>query len=365
MKNENQSRNSNIELLRIICMLLLVAHHFSYHGKLYLSTNSFIRTFSLLFCPLGKICYVIFIVISCYFLVDAKWKSKRFFKIWLEVLFYNIILDLIIVIINGFNGIETIRMFAGGLFPMIGNSHGFASSYLSFIVVLPILKIIQDNINFKQQKYFVVILAIIQIGSWILEMISGFNAGIKSELLLFTFMYFLIYYLKNKDIIHNFIAKKSNYYVALFMIFLIYGFEYIVWYLSVKYNNIMVQYLHNFISNQCSPLNIISAFLVVLLVILIPVNNNKIINKLATGTFGVLLIHDHNYFRQLLWDNIVMKTKILYSNGFVFMLKFIIIVVMIYVICSIIDIFRQYFECHLLEKSKMIRLMNRIDSYLQ
>lgn len=33
MENKIQGRNSSIELLRMLCMLLIVAHHYAYHGQ--------------------------------------------------------------------------------------------------------------------------------------------------------------------------------------------------------------------------------------------------------------------------------------------------------------------------------------------
>ena len=65
--NITTKRKSNIELLRILCMMSLVAHHFTIHGNLYLNENIFVQRFSLIFAPLGKMCYVVFMVISSYF----------------------------------------------------------------------------------------------------------------------------------------------------------------------------------------------------------------------------------------------------------------------------------------------------------
>ena len=79
--NITTKRKSNIELLRILCMMCLVAHHFTIHGNLYLNENIFVQRFSLIFAPLGKMCYVVFMVISSYFLSNANVKSKRFWKV--------------------------------------------------------------------------------------------------------------------------------------------------------------------------------------------------------------------------------------------------------------------------------------------
>ncbi len=43
--NITTKRKSNIELLRILCMMSLVAHHFTIHGNLYLNENIFVRRF--------------------------------------------------------------------------------------------------------------------------------------------------------------------------------------------------------------------------------------------------------------------------------------------------------------------------------
>ena len=47
--NITTKRKSNIELLRILCMMSLVAHHFTIHGNLYLNENIFVQRFSLIF----------------------------------------------------------------------------------------------------------------------------------------------------------------------------------------------------------------------------------------------------------------------------------------------------------------------------
>ena len=88
--NITTKRKSNIELLRVLCMICLVAHHFTIHGNLYMNENIFVQRFSLIFAPLGKMCYVVFMVISSYFLSNANVKSKRFWKVWMEVLFYRL-----------------------------------------------------------------------------------------------------------------------------------------------------------------------------------------------------------------------------------------------------------------------------------
>lgn len=80
-------RNSNIELLRIICALMIVAHHYSLHGmgaawnydyvplaKMYVE---FLGMF-------GKLAVNVFFIISGYFLVNSKFRISRIIRILID-----------------------------------------------------------------------------------------------------------------------------------------------------------------------------------------------------------------------------------------------------------------------------------------
>ena len=83
-----EKRDSNIECLRTIAMLLIIAHHFSVHGKISFSTSAIcINKFWLQFLQMGgKIGINIFILISGYFLINAqKIKISKILKLWLQI----------------------------------------------------------------------------------------------------------------------------------------------------------------------------------------------------------------------------------------------------------------------------------------
>lgn len=103
-------RDSKIELMRIMCMLFLVMHHFILHGDILtnISPNTFIYNIFVIFYPIGKICYDIFIVISCYYMINTQFSGMRFINIWLEVFFYNIIIDFFVIVIEGYKGYSSI-----------------------------------------------------------------------------------------------------------------------------------------------------------------------------------------------------------------------------------------------------------------
>ena len=86
-------RNSSIELLRIISMVMIVACHFATHsGFTYNSHTLSIPRFWLSFIEMGgKVGVDVFILISGYFLITNKrlFNLKRLLKFWGQVFFYS------------------------------------------------------------------------------------------------------------------------------------------------------------------------------------------------------------------------------------------------------------------------------------
>lgn len=90
-------RNSNFELLRILAMIMIVAHHFAVHSALDVSTMSYANNLWISFLRNGgKLGVNIFIMISGYFLISSKkYKSSNILKLYLKMLIYGLILFLV------------------------------------------------------------------------------------------------------------------------------------------------------------------------------------------------------------------------------------------------------------------------------
>ena len=71
-------RKSNIELLRIISMLMIISSHFVIHGSIIMTNNVFIKTLANMF-ELGNLGVLLFILITGYFYENNE--KKPFSKI--------------------------------------------------------------------------------------------------------------------------------------------------------------------------------------------------------------------------------------------------------------------------------------------
>ena len=91
-----KERNSNLELLRIIAMFIIVAHHYVVNSgivSLYDFNNiSFNMIFSQIWGFGGKMAINIFVLISCYFMCTYKLTWLKILKLYLEIKFYSVLI---------------------------------------------------------------------------------------------------------------------------------------------------------------------------------------------------------------------------------------------------------------------------------
>lgn len=346
MEENKTIRQSNFELLRIICMLMLVAHHCCVHGGI-LQTDSPNKYFALIFLPVGKICFVAFLTLSMYFLCEKQFKAERFIKTWLEVFFYSITFCVLSFI---FVPRSTISMIQGGvsaLLPISGNSHGFASTYLLFYLLLPFVKKSVDGLEQKPLKFLIVILFYAQILEQIIMKFTRWVMPIYSLPTLFLFFYTFLLYLKRYSI-----RVLENKFFTGMIVILVWAFVYVTNYMAFKNGNRYLTFLNSFTVDESSLLYVIAGIALFFFFKEINIPQSKLINKIATCTFGVLLIHDHQFFRYALWQKIVKTQEWYYSDKYI--LYFVLVTLCVFITCSVFDFLRQITIEKLIMKSKLV-----------
>ena len=352
-----KQRNSTIELLRIICMLIIVAHHFVVHGGAMEIESGANRILAYLLIPGGKIAFCCFIAISTWFLCESQFQTKRFLKIYLETLFYSVLLTVLAVALGKNIDFKTA---ISVWFVIAGNSHGFAAAYLLFYLFLPFLHKITKNITKKQLIVLTVLLFYAQILSQNLGIFFNYRQSFASELLLFVLFYFTSLTLKRYP--PNFISRKW----LLGIIFVIsWILCYALYITSSKNNNSTIQYFLDIFRDESSILNIAAGYSLFLFFKDFQLKPNKLVNRIASCTFGVLLIHDHNILRNVFWSKIF-PVRVCFAFPFYqFALCLIGFVLAIFIVCALFDYFRQVaLEKPLFNLEKLNVFCDRIDRWL-
>lgn len=349
-------RKSNLELCRIVCMLLIIAHHCVVHGGSINIEPCINRTIAMFLVPGGKLCFDAFLALSTWFLVDQDFRTERFLKIWLEVFFYSVTFAVITYIIQG--GF-TWRTWFSIFFPITGNSHGFAAAYLLLYLLIPFLSKVKDNLNKTQTQILLLLLIYAQIGSQLIGNISGYFQMFSSEILLFVLCYFIAFYIKNWPF-----KLQNNKPFLILGVVLFWIMLFAIRYGASLYpDSSLFGYLMAITADESSIFNLIGGYLLFLFFYSLPVKNSKIINQIAKPTFGILLIHDHNFFRPVVWYNIIHADT--WYDSDVFLIRIILATLFIYIVGSLIDYARMYLlEKPIFKSEKLKQYCKRIDNVI-
>lgn len=278
----NKKRDCNIELLRIVLMMMIILYHLIVHGckiktlstNNYLTTNKDLIYLALLaFLSIGVNC---FIFISGYY--GIKFKIKTLINFSIQALFYSVIIYVVIVFIFQLDEYNTKR-FIKSFFPFTSSIWWFFNVYLGIYILSPLINKGIDAIN----KYQLVIIIALLVYLEATYPIMGMNILSDNGLNFYTLlvMYIIGRFCKTNNIkINNAPIKYCFGYIILFGII----------YIAYATNR---QVLAWRMTTYNSPFIIINSILFFYIFQSASIKNLPIIYKIAPLTFGIYLIHDY------------------------------------------------------------------------
>ena len=318
-------RQSNLELLRIIAMIMVITVHYVGHGRVLDNVEVFSLNFyvSNLMQAFTTFSVPIYVMISAYFMCEKEFKLKRVFKIWLQVFFYSISIYLLTLVL-GLNEFSMLQ-FIKNILPIICNQYSFVTAYIMLLILSPFLNKVIEVFDKGLYEKLVITLIIM---FFVLGAGLPINVITCSYLSLLVVIYLITAYIKKYYKLN--IKKEYYFFIFLASVMTIFigrilmykvglGFESSIFF---AYNNLFV-----FIGT-------VSLFMFFSQLYI----KSKLINKIAKLTFGIYLIHDNNYVREILYDKILHVDKWIDSN--VFIIVAIISIGLIFISCGIIELCR-------------------------
>lgn len=329
LRLNKKERTSNLELYRIIVMMLIVAHHYVVNSGMQLimaesplSTNSI---FFYIFGAWGKTGIDCFVLITGFFMCKTEITLRKFLKLIIQVLTYNVLISVFFYML-GYNSLQNPIC----LFPMRVLNDDFTSCFLVFYLCIPFLNILVRSMNKKTHKLLICLLLFI----YTIHALPGFEVT-KNYVSWFSALYVISSYLRlyplNKD-------NDSRFWG--WMTLLSWGVS-VLSILSVLYLNSIGYSLweYRFIADSNAILALTNGITSFMWFKNLKIKNSKIINTIAASSFGVLLIHANSgIMRQWLWKDTV--DCIGHYNTDFYWLYAIGCVLIIYIICTIIDYIR-------------------------
>jgi len=329
-------RESNLELYRIVCMLMIVAHHYVVNSRLFDSGGPLVTEptsanslYLALFGAWGKVGINCFLMITGYYMCTSHITFRKFLKLMLQIYFYKLLL-FPILLIAGYEKISLLRIFYL-IMPVRTFATGdFVSCFIAFWLTIPFLnRLIQ---NLKEREHAILILLSLLLFT-LFGSIPTFSVPLN-YITWFGVIYFIASFFR---LYPHQIFECGKFWGGMTLLILIISL------LSVTIIHIVIGqkgfgYTYYFMrdSNKINAVAFaVSSFLWFKN---LNIGYSKVINAFGAGTFGVLLIHANSTaMRKWLWMDAVdcvghydlpLFSLMLYSVG---------VVVAIFVTCNLID----------------------------
>ncbi len=327
-----KTRQSNFELLRIICMIFIIAHHFSVHSLLPEGVSEINKFIHDAFAIGGKVAVNVFVLISGYFMIKSEFKMKKIISLIFQTLFYSFAIYLIMCV----SGFYTFS-FKESISHLLGfySKYWFMTNYLILYAISPFLNKIIHNSSKKSLTLLCLFAILLQ--TQILRVDLG-------NLVWFCTIYLIAGYIR---IYPN---RLTNNFTFSFVISSIFFIEILLCYTLLGIN----------LWGMTNLICLIWSITLFCTFKNIKIKNNKIINFISSITLGIYLIHDNSLIRPLLWGKwFNVNYHSLHNNFWIFAICSVVIV---FIVCSIIEILRSLLEkliVNSIQKSSKKKLQKR------
>ncbi len=340
----NSRRQSNFELLRILAILFIISFHYVYKGGFNYDSLSVNKMIINVFTMVGEVGVNLFVLITGYFLIQSKngIKISKVVLLILEIIFYNLINLLIVshfdisIFINNLTYID--------FFPFIYNRYWFATAYILLYIFSPYINKLIQSLSLKENIKFIMILLIIYC---FIPTFFGMKINDTETLLYYNrFIWLIVIYISGAfiQIYKNEIKwfnKKFKFYALISVAY----FLFII--LIMLFIEMNIGFFMNLGIKSATyfwrPNTIITYMWSLLIFLAFSQLNfhNSFVNKIASTTFGIYLLHD-GIANPILWKIVFKNATHTYSR---YLLIHILLATFIIMILGIIiDLIRQCFE---------------------
>ncbi len=355
---EKSERNHGIDLLRIISMIMIVTLHVLGQGGI----SDVIEDNSLKFAIVWLLEMICLCSVNCYGLISGYVGYGRNFKfsnviyLWIEVVFYNFIFNLLSFLSYKF-GLTTVFYgdFYEILFPLKKSLYWYFTAYFFMSFFIPLFNVIIQRLDKKILTYAMLTLIVsiclfytifyFPISDNVFLISNGYSIVWLSTL------YFIGAYVKKYNFLRD--IRMCKYIVIfIFNCFLLLGLKFL------ETNNMIVPGIHYAVMSYANIFSLIDGVLLLSCFSRLKLNKLTIyfVNFFFPVTFGVYIIH----LQQYVWNHILMNRFLFcteYNSGTMLIL-ILLSALGIWLVCSLIDrirmkifdIFKVKKHCEKLEK---------------
>lgn len=353
-------RSSNLEILRILCILAIIGDHFTGQSGIVewggMGTNFFYCAVS----SLSRVACSVFIIISAWFSVDKVFKFKKIVHVWITVVMYTVP----IILYCTFVGIASKENIFIAFMPIEESPLWFAGYYIVLVLLSPMLNLFLNEAPKRLVEYFIAVLTILLVIYNTLTVSKGFFAH---DIWILMYLYVLTGYIKKYR--KEWPSAKIS-----FMFFSI------IWFVLTMLRAVTQNYhgdntyIMNRISAYCEAYranlqtipNLLMAYTAFFGFYGLKIKNSRVINTIASATLGVYCFHQVPIWYSYLWHNIFKST--LYSDvlhGIKRMIYTLVCILTVWFVGTTIEIIRLKIAGVLVENRKYcFNICSRVDNFV-
>ena len=317
-------RSSNFELLRICCMLMIIAGHIVLYHKTKYDIYEADEIIKLLCMSFFSVAVNTFILISGYF--GILFKKERLIQLIIQTFTYSILLLLLSIAIGWHN--LNIKKDIFAFFPILSKQYWFVTSYVVLYIISPWLNRWIGTLDKKDYKRLLILgFAIIYLWPTFSFLFNTrqFIGDCGYGIINFSYLYMLgrFFNLHYKDI-HSSTQYLGGYFLSAIILFIcqyslswILGFEFTSW---ISYNTVFI---------LAGSVNLLLAFKNIHF-------TSNIVNYWAKPCLAVYLIHMSPY----IWNGFCSAIGVPEFQGLNFIFLVLLLPIIIYFVCSSIEIGR-------------------------
>uniref|UniRef100_UPI003F9F18C4 acyltransferase n=1 Tax=Gemella haemolysans TaxID=1379 RepID=UPI003F9F18C4 len=315
-----KTRDSNIELLRIILMLFIVMHHIissviapGFSNKGFACVDVVLHT-----------AVIIFVLISGYFGINLRIKSLL--NLILQVVFYSLSLTLLgVYVFNLGCPVDVIK----SLLPISGNYYWFVTVYVELLLLSPFINKLLVNLSNRQYISLLVILGFLIF--WF-GLLRKTNISIDGKnIVYFIFIYIVgggIRRISLTDESSKFLTNRFHFFILLLSLMVLGG-----GYLLPDTHSLFIHFMaYAYVYN--SPFLLIMSISIFCLFRNLSFKN-RWINYMASSSLAIYLIHEHPLMREVIYVQPFMK--LIHLNPYFLFVIVIAFAIIVSVTCMLMD----------------------------
>lgn len=350
-----QKRNANIEIMRMMCMFLIIIHHAVLYSDVLsnsgVSMNKYIA--AILYIG-GKYGANVFLAITAYFLMDKTFHLKRVLCVWKTTFFYGV-LFFILNIFVGFRAFE-LRDICETILPISYKAYWFVTTYVALVMLSPFLNFLIHKLGKKALGVLVVICAgMVTIPATFLP---GANPYVdESHLFLGVSIYLAVGFYKKWIELENDSNTSQMLKINRLRAFgggiACFGFLWMVLsaILIITLNKASLNgHITYWMSGEALPMLMFSLGTSVV-VFNKPVKENKFVSAISGGTFDIYLIHMNHFVYMWLWNKIIRVQD--YYRTPLFLIRMLGVGTLVFLVCIVIGNIRKQLSDYLNSKIKL------------